>query len=69
MRTFSCRTGPTGPAVSWRGYFDPMMHELTSQGGPFHARNYSSHEHTVPERWTILKPPEGLYDGPGHPAT
>ena len=46
-----------------------MMHELTSQGGPFHARNYSSHEHTVPERWTILKPPEGLYDGPGHPAT
>lgn len=59
--------GPTGPAVWWRDYFDPMMHELTSQTGPFHACNYSSNEHTVPERWTILKPPEGLYNGQGHP--
>jgi hypothetical protein len=61
--------GPTGPAVWWRDYLDPMMSALTSQTGPFHACNSSSHEHTVPDKWTFIEPPEGLYDGPGHPGT
>jgi hypothetical protein len=55
--------------VWWRDYFDPMMRELTAQTGPFHACNARSGEHVVPERWTIVQPPDGLYNGPGHPCT
>lgn len=66
---FMRHQGPTGSAVWWRDYLDPMMRELTSEAGPFHSCNARTHEHVVLAQWPLTQPPDGLYNGPGHPAT
>lgn len=59
--------GPTGPAVWFRDYFDPMMVQLTSRTGPFHAcKTDARGGHQVPARWDIAEPPHGLFRDADH---
>lgn len=55
--------GPTGLAVWFRDYCDPMMAQLTSRNGPFHAcKSDSRGGHQVPQVWPSVPPPAGLLD-------
>ncbi|WP_298461169.1 DUF4913 domain-containing protein [uncultured Cellulomonas sp.] len=60
--------GPTGIAVWFRDYFDPMMGQLTGREGPFHAcRTDSRGGHQVAELWPSAPAPAELFRGMTHP--
>ncbi|WP_396126397.1 DUF4913 domain-containing protein [Cellulomonas sp. NS3] len=60
--------GPSGPAVWFADYFDPMMAVLTSTTRPFHAcQEEALGGHTIPLALPVATPPTGLFRDAGHP--
>lgn len=61
--------GPTGPAVWFRDYLDPMMSVLTSKDGPFHACGHNPEltPHKVPDQWQVAAAPAHLFRAADHP--